>query len=153
MQNVNFYLFCPPAGLLHDSVPTLPSKSSIVLLLRALLASLVLWNIDLQKRRERVSLSLCRSDVADVGGGGRRNRSWFRRTGRREFRCGIGGEGGSLWWNGSGEFFYEADTVIGSLSRGTGRELTRGRVTDLGNPLGKTSPGCSGRRRRSIFIR
>ena len=60
-----------------------------------------------------------RRSVVGGGGGGRVE------TGCRfvlgELRWEVGGEPGSLGWNGSGEFFYGTDVIIGSLCRGGGQ--------------------------------
>jgi hypothetical protein len=55
VQNVSFYSFCQPAGLLHDTIPTPPTQNeqSRDLLLRDLMASFVLWDIRLEERQER----------------------------------------------------------------------------------------------------
>jgi len=69
IQIANIYSFCQPAGLLHDTTPIPPSKSSRV----GLVVSLGIWDIDLQERQERVCVGRSRSDVASLSGGGGRS--------------------------------------------------------------------------------
>ena len=83
------------------------------------MVDLLFWDISLQERQERVSIGCPGSDVSGVGGGDGRSRNGFSRIVLSEFRGEVGGEGRSLGWSRSGELFYGADVVIGSLGRGT----------------------------------
>jgi hypothetical protein len=63
-----------------------------------LMVNLVLWNISLQERQERVSPGRSRSDVTSISGGGSgMSGNRLRRIVLGEFRSKVGGEGGSLW--------------------------------------------------------
>jgi len=83
-----------------------------------LVVSLGLGDISLQERQECVCVGRSGSNVASIGGGGGRSGNGFGRVILGEFRCEVGGKGGSLGWGWSGELFYGTDVVIGSLSRG-----------------------------------
>jgi len=83
------------------------------------MVSLTLWGVSLQERQERVGIGRPGSDVAGVGGGGRRSGNGFGRIVLCEFRFKVGSEGRSLGWSGGGELFYGTYRVISSLRRGT----------------------------------
>lgn len=108
-------LFTRPVGLLHDTVPTLskykPGGENLVL--RGLIVSLVLWNIGLQERQERIGIGHSRGGLSGIciNGGGGRSVDGFRRIALGEFRNEICREGGN------GEPFYGTDVVIGSLRK------------------------------------
>jgi len=75
---MSIFIFCQSPGLLYDTVPGLPSKTSRVgdLYLRGLTASFVLLGIGLQERQEHVGPGCFGRDVVGVGGGsGRSGRS------------------------------------------------------------------------------
>ena len=79
------------------------------------MVSFVLWNIGLQEGQERVGLGRSGSDVIDVSRSCRWSGNGFCRIVLGEFRCEVCGKGGDVGWGGSGEVFYLADVVIGSL--------------------------------------
>jgi hypothetical protein len=109
-RNANFYSFCQPVRLLHDTIPILPSKTCAVggLLLRSLMVSFVLWNIGLQERQERVGPShSTRSDIVGIGGGGRRNGNWVCRVVLSEFRGEVKGGVGAWGEAGAENSFAE----------------------------------------------
>jgi hypothetical protein len=85
---------------------------------RALMVSLVLRNITLQERQERVGFGRSGSDVAASAGVVVEGVETGCRVVLGEFRREVDGEGGSLGWNGSRELFYVTNVVIGSLCRG-----------------------------------
>jgi hypothetical protein len=80
-------------------LPNQEQAKSGTLLLRRLMVNLVLGNISLQERQERVSRSCSRSDVTSVssGGGGGMSGNRLRRIVLGEFRSEVGGKGRSLW--------------------------------------------------------
>jgi hypothetical protein len=84
------------------------------------MVNLLLRNISLQERQERVGLSRSRSDVTGVSGGGRRSGNGFRHIVLSELRSEVGGKGRSLRWSGSRKLFYGADVIIGSLNNESG---------------------------------
>ena len=75
----------------------------------------LLRRISLQERQERVSLGRFGFSMATLDSGNGRSGNWLGGIVSGEFRSEVGGEGGSLRWAGSGELFYGADVVIGSL--------------------------------------
>jgi hypothetical protein len=119
MQNANFYSFCQSARLLHNTVP-LPVETSRIggSAFRALMVSLVLQNIALQERQERVGLGRSGSDVAASAGRMVEGVETGCLVVLGELRWEVGGEGGGLGRNGSRELFYGTNVVIGNLCRG-----------------------------------
>jgi len=69
MQITDIYSFCQPAELLHDTIPTPPSKSGRVESSGERL-TLVLWDIGLQERQECVCDGHSGSDLAGIRGSG-----------------------------------------------------------------------------------
>lgn len=109
-QNTNFYSFCQPAELSHDTVPTPSSKT---------MGAVFTWSNGEPRPLKYQHPGPTRSSRlrsfqerrGRVGGGGGRSRNWLRRVVPSEFRCEVGGESGSLRW--SGELFHGTDVVIG----------------------------------------
>jgi len=110
-QIAKVYLFCQPAGLLHDTTPNPPSKSSRV----GSSGEPRLWYIGLQERQEYVCVSLSGRELAESAMAVEGMETGY--TGRVPVRgC---GSGGGLRWSESGEPFYGTDVVTRSLREGT----------------------------------
>jgi len=76
-QNGNFYSFCRPAGLLHDTM--IPYQLHRNRAESGLMVGLPLWDISLQERQECVCDGRSGSDAAGVNGGGGWSGNWFGR--------------------------------------------------------------------------